>query len=87
VDGEKVYVSNRGCNNLAVFSHREGKLSQPVFVDAEGIGPRDFYVYGGFLFCANEGSDCVSVFTCQNGQLRSQNLHLQIPKPLCVAIG
>ena len=87
VDGEKVYVSNRGCNNLAVFSHREGKLSQPVFVDAEGIGPRDFYVYGGYLFCANEGSDCVSVFACNDGQLRSQNLHLQIPKPLCVAIG
>ena len=86
VDGENLYVSNRGCDNLAVFTHRDGELSQPVFVDAEGIGPRDFYVYGGYLFCTNEGSDCVSVFTCKDGQIQSRNLHLQIPKPLCVVI-
>ena len=86
VSGDKLYVSNRGCNNLAVFTHTEGKLSQPDFVDAEGIGPRDFYVYGGYLFCANEGSDCVSVFTCADGKLQSRKQHLQIPKPLCIVV-
>lgn len=84
VDGENIYVSNRGCDNLAVFTHREGKLSQPVFVDSEGIGPRDFYVHGGYLFCANQSSDCVSVFACNGGKLQSENMHLQIPTPLCV---
>ena len=86
VEGDEVYVSNRGCNNIAVFSHQNGCLSAPYFVDAEGVSPRDFYLHGGLLFCANESSDCVSVFTCRDGQLHSQNLHLQIPQPLSIAI-
>lgn len=86
VDGNHVYVSNRGCDNIAVFTHRDGVLSQPVFADAEGISPRDFYIYGGYLFCANEGSDRVRVFRCENGNLHAMGLHLPIPKPLCVAV-
>lgn len=86
VDGERVVVSNRGCDQLAVFTHKDGKLSKPVFVDTEGCEPRDFYIHEGYLFCANQGSDRVSVFTCKDGQIRSKNLHLQIPAPLCIAV-
>lgn len=86
VEGNRVFVSNRGWDNIAIFTHQEGVLSPPVFVDAEGVSPRDFYVHGDLLLCANEGSDCVSVFDCQNGQIHSQKLYLQIPKPLCIVV-
>lgn len=86
VAGDMVYVSNRGCDNIAIFTHQEGVLSRPVFVDAEGVSPRDFYVHGDLLLCANEGSDCVSVFDCRKGQIHSQKLQLQISKPLCIVV-
>ena len=83
---DQVYVSNRGCNNIAVFTHKDGVLSAPAFVDVEGNGPRDFYIHRGLLLCTNEKSDNVSVFTCQNGQIQSENFHLAIPQPLCVVV-
>lgn len=86
VESNRVFVSNRGCDNIAIFTHQDGVLSRPVFVDAEGVSPRDFYVHGDLLLCANEASDCVSIFTCKDGQLQSKNLHLQIPKPLCIVV-
>ena len=86
VVGNRVYVSNRGCNNIAVFTHENGVLSQPEFVDVEGNGPRDFYIHEGLLLCTNEKSDNVSVFACENGKIVSQNLHLAIPQPLCVVV-
>ena len=86
VVGDKVYISNRGYDSIAVFTHKDGVLTKPVFADTEGANPRDFYVYGEHLFCANQSSDCVSVFTCKGEQIQSKNLHLQIPEPLCVAV-
>ena len=86
VEGSWVYVSNRGCDQIAVFQQKDGVLSKPVFVDAQGNSPRDIYLYDNLLFCANEGSHCVSVFDCTDGQLRFQNLRVQIPKPLSIAI-
>ena len=84
VAGDRVYVSNRGWDNIAVFTHKDGVLSKPVFADAEGVSPRDIFLHEDTLFCANEQSDCVSVFTCEAGKIRSKNLHLTIPKPLCI---
>ena len=86
VAGERVYVSNRGCDNVAVFTRQEGVLSKPVFADAEGTAPRDIYVHNEYLFCANENSDNVSVFRCVDGEVLSTGLHLPIPKPLCVVV-
>ena len=86
VEGDMLCVSQRGCDLLAVFTHKDGRLSQPVFVDTEGRDPRDFYIHGGYVFCANQSSDLVSVFTCEDGKIQSKNLHLQIPAPLCVAV-
>ena len=82
--GDKVYVSNRGADNVAVFTHKDGVLSKPVFADTEGVGPRDIFLHEDTLFCANEQSNCVSVFTCEAGKIQSKNLHLTIPKPLCI---
>lgn len=86
VEGDRVFVSNRGCDNIAVFGHENGVLSAPQFVAVEGNGPRDFYIHKGLMLCANEKSDCVSVFDCEDGVLRSRNLHLDIPQPLCVVV-
>ena len=86
VVGNKVYVSNRGCDNIAIFTHKDGALSAPEFVDVEGKGPRDFYIHENLLLCTNEKSDNVSVFDCKNGQIFSRNLHFSIPQPLCVVV-
>lgn len=86
VVGDRVYVSNRGCDNIAVFTHENGVLSEPEFADVEGKGPRDFYIHENLLLCANEKSDNVSVFDCKDGVISSRNLHFSIPQPLCVVV-
>ena len=86
VEGNRVYVSNRGCDNIAVFTQENGVLSQPEFVDVEGSSPRDFYIHENLLLCTNEKSDNVSVFDCKDGVISSRNLQLSIPQPLCVVV-
>ena len=86
VVGDKVFVSNRGCDNIAIFTHKDGVLSAPEFVDVEGKGPRDFYIHGGLLLCTNEKSDNVSIFDCREGNVQSRNLHFHIPQPLCAVV-
>lgn len=85
VAGECIYISIRGCNKVVRLMHHEGTLTEPVFVDAAGESPRDIHVIRDFLFCANENSDCVTVFRLKKDGPQFMNVQIPIPKPLCIA--
>ena len=84
VAGERIYVSLRGCDQVAALMHHEGALSEPIFVDTEGNCPRDINIIRDLLFCANENSDCITVFRLENEGLRFVNIPISVPKPLCI---
>lgn len=84
VVGERIYVSLRGCDQVAVLTHREGSLTEPKFLDAEGSSPRDINILQDILFCANENSDCVTVIPLDNNGLGAVKERISLPKPLCI---
>jgi 6-phosphogluconolactonase len=88
-DGHFLYTSNRGENDIVVFSieSKSGKLTK---VDAAGTnaGPRFFTVdnSGRWLFCAGETSGTVNVFAIdpRTGKLRLKPNPLSVPSPTFV---
>lgn len=84
VAGERIYISVRGCDQVVMLQHHEGVLTKPVFADCEGESPRDINIIRDFLFCANENSDCVAAFRINKDELRSMNIQIPVPKPLCI---
>ena len=84
VAGERIYVSHRGCDQIAVLSHHDGTLTKPVFVDAEGKSSRDIHIMQDILFSANENSDCVTAFQVEKDGLQFMNKRIAVPKPLSI---
>jgi 6-phosphogluconolactonase len=89
-NGKFLYASNRGPDDLAIFSIDpvQGTLKLVGFQPTGGKGPRDFAIdpTGNFLFAANQDSDSVTVFrvNADTGMLTSMNAALKVPVPICV---
>ncbi len=69
--GERLYVSNRGHNSLAVFDVREdGLLKRVAVCDCGGDWPRNFALSpdGGWVLCANQYSGGVAVLPVEQGE-------------------
>ena len=81
VDGEQVYVSNRGHDSVARLRIEKGNMIPEDFLPCHGTGPRDFDIIGNKIVCANETSDSVTVLDKRTGRLLSE---LRLPRPLCV---
>ena len=81
VDGDCIYVSNRGHDSIACLRIKGNALIPVGFFSCFGTGPRDFDIVGGKLVCTNETSDSVTVLDRQTGKLLSR---LTLPRPLCV---
>jgi len=88
--GRTLYVSNRGCNSIAVFSVAEstGALVLDQVVSTEGDWPRNFSLdpTGRWLLAANQRSDSVVVFgrDPDNGRLTPTRQRIAIPSPVCL---
>ena len=83
VDGERVYVSNRGHDSIACLRAEGDALIPEGFLPCQGTGPRDFDIVGDKIVCTNETSDSVTVLDKQTGKLLSA---LCLPRPLCVTV-
>ncbi|MBQ8577121.1 MAG: lactonase family protein [Clostridia bacterium] len=66
--GDRLLVSNRGCDTVAVFRRDDNGAVPTWFAEFPVLGqkesdawPRDFAVSDDFLICANEHADCVTV--------------------------
>lgn len=89
VNGDKLYVSNRGHNSMAAFHiSPDGRLSDRHIFASEGKTPRDFQVIGDCLIAANQDSGSLAVFRqdVKTGEHRliGQTLHVGSPSCLCV---
>lgn len=83
-DGRLLYVSNRGADNIAVFSMEDGKLSVKGFVPSEGSWPRHFALTGEYLLCGNELGGAVRVFALENGMPKDTGEAISIERPVCI---
>lgn len=83
VDGERVYISNRGHDSISCLRAEEDALVSERFLPCHGTGPRDFDIVGDKIVCTNETSDSVTVLDKQTGKLLSA---LCLPRPLCVTV-
>lgn len=87
--GKFLYASNRGPDNIAVFSiNAGGSLTHVEFVSVDGRTPRNFAIdpTGSWLLAGDQGSDKVVVFRInrKTGRLTSTGQVLQISSPACI---
>jgi 6-phosphogluconolactonase len=89
-NGKFVYASNRGPDDLAIFSRdvSSGKLTLIGFQPVLGKGPRDFKIdpTGNFLIVAHQDSDSAAIFRIDQatGKLSQSGAILKVPSPICV---
>ncbi|MSP14277.1 MAG: lactonase family protein [Chloroflexi bacterium] len=87
--GDRVYVSNRGHNSIAVFSvAADGQLAGRVTPSCGGKWPRNFALAPGgrFMLVANQHSDEVSVLPLLDGPqaIGAPVVQQTVEKPACV---
>ena len=82
--GDRLYVSQRGHNSIAVLDVAEEKPCVIAHVSCEGNWPRDFNLFGDLLIVTNEKSDTITFFRLQDGIPHALPFSLSIPAPLCV---
>ncbi len=87
--GDRLYVSNRGHNSLAVFAVTpQGRLTRLALADCGGDWPRNFALSpdGGFLLVANQYSgDVVSLpLKPENGEIGAPLARFSLPRAACV---
>ncbi|MFD1956404.1 lactonase family protein [Paenibacillus thailandensis] len=90
--GERLYVSNRGHNSIAVFETAEdGGLTAVQHHDCGGDWPRNFALTpdGNYLLAGNQNSGNVAVFALdpESGKLLKQVSSLALPSPVCILFG
>lgn len=87
-DGRYLYASNRGHDSICVMAC-EGKQVQPIqWIASGGESPRDIYICGKYLLCANENTDNVASFYIGNdGKLASTHHSLRVNHPWCILMG
>lgn len=81
--GDRLYVSHRGDDSIAILSACGEKLEFLKKVPCGGKSPRDMDFFGDFLVCTNEGDGAVTVFRREGDDL-SYCSSLSLDVPLCV---
>jgi 6-phosphogluconolactonase len=88
--GRFLYASNRGPDNIAVFTvdSTKGSLRPVEHVPTKGKAPRSFAIdpTGRYLFAANQESNNIVVFRIdpKTGRLADTGQVLDVPSPVCV---
>jgi 6-phosphogluconolactonase len=90
-DGRFVYASNRGHDNVAIFSvdPASGRLTNIGWEKSHGRTPRFFTLdpSGAWMFIANEDSDNIVTFRVdqQTGMLSHEGVSVGTGSPVCIA--
>ena len=88
--GKHVYISNRGEDNIAVFSidTASGKLTPVEQVSTGGKSPRNFALdpSGRWLLAANQRSDSIVSFKVdrESGRLTPTGHQVEVATPVCI---
>ena len=86
INGEYLYISNRGANTISRFKIVGDKLELRENTYCGGKGPRDFNITDDYMICTNENSNDVTVLKIENGKPVLTDERLAIGSPLCVVI-
>ena len=84
VQGQYVYVSNRGDDSISCLQWDGCQLQLCSITPCGGKSPRDILILDDLLLCANENSDSVTVFTMDGSKINRANTQIEIKKPLCI---
>ncbi|QFY08281.1 beta-propeller fold lactonase family protein [Nonomuraea phyllanthi] len=84
VEGDFVYVANRGPNTISVL--RAADLSPVAEVRSGGDWPRHFAIDGATMYVANQQSDAVTVFSLKEGVPEPSGQAYGVERPACVLI-
>ncbi len=87
-DGDYVYVSNRGDDDIAVFriDGDGAALTHIANLPTHGAWPRDIWVKDNLLFCTNEHSDSITVLRMSADRTSAELVQTvtEIPSPVAV---
>ena len=89
-NGKFLYASNRGADNIAIFSidAKSGMLTPLEFVSAQGKTPGSFSIdpSGSWMIVANQASDSLVIFRLDGttGKLLTSERSIQVGTPSCV---
>ena len=89
-DGNFLYSSNRGPDNIAIFriDPKKGTLTAVERVPTQGKTPRSFAIdpTGKYLFAANQASDDIVPFLIdqQTGRLAATRQVVKVNSPSCL---
>jgi 6-phosphogluconolactonase (cycloisomerase 2 family) len=84
IEGDLVYVGNRGPNTISVL--RAADLSPVAEVPSGGDWPRHFAIDGTRMYVANQNSGDVTVFELRDGVPEPTGQSHEVRSPACVLI-
>lgn len=82
-----LYASNRGDDSIAVFKILENFLLELIQIKKVlGKTPRDFTIFDNYIFVGCQDSDCINIFSLENGKIKNLEKKLYCKKPSCILI-
>lgn len=87
INGDYLYISNRGADTISRFRIFCDKLKLLENTYCGGKGPRDFDMIDNYIICTNENSNDVTVLKLENGKPILLDANIKIGSPLCVIGG
>ena len=83
-DGKYLYISLREENVICVYEINDENLTLIQTMDCGGDSPRDFNIFGDYLFCANEKSNSITFFRLDNCENADEKEVVMLKSPLCI---
>lgn len=83
-DGKYLYISLREENVICVYEINDENLTLIQTMDCGGDSPRDFNIFGDYLFCANERSNSITLFRLDNCENADEKEVVMLKNPLCI---
>jgi 6-phosphogluconolactonase (cycloisomerase 2 family) len=85
IDGEYLYVSNRGADTIARLKiNDDGSLKLIRNFPCGGRSPRDFIIADGYILCTNELTNNVSLLKVTEDDLELCGSTIRMPHPISV---
>lgn len=79
----KVYVSHRGHDSVAVLDFDGKTLTLEKTISVHGKGPRDFIIYNDTIISTNQGTNNTTFVSLKTGELLAEE---SMTDPLCVLV-
>ena len=83
-DGKYLYISLREENVICVYEINDENLTLIQTMGCGGDSPRDFNIFGDYLFCANERSNSITLFRLDNCENADEKEVVMLKNPLCI---